>query len=158
MPPVIGRDRADVDTNLFHSVDMAEHLLDLRLAYDLQQDFTARTDFSRCHVAQDVDARRASTFLMVSSTIGDVMPQINMTKIWSGRMLQTCAHIFHVLRSRCPKCGLRLHPFFTDMAKLFIDTFCFELTQTTRQRWVIPSPNFGPSLITRLTCGCQGHS
>ena len=81
MPPVIGRDRADVDTNLFHPVDMVEHLLDLRLACDPQQDFTARTDkghslarFSRPHGAQDVDARRASIFLMVSSTIGNVMP------------------------------------------------------------------------------------
>ncbi|TCS28385.1 hypothetical protein EDC15_12317 [Acetobacter aceti NBRC 14818] len=80
-----------------------------------------------------------------------------MTKIWSGKTLQTCAYIFHGLRSRCPTCGLRLQPFFTDMAKLFIDTFCFDLTLATRQRWITPSPNFGTVLITRLTCGSQGH-
>lgn len=65
MPPVIGRNRAGVDAGLFHRVDMAEHLLHFWPACNPQQDFGAGTDerhrlarFSRCHGAQDVDARR----------------------------------------------------------------------------------------------------
>ena len=64
MPPVIGIDLGGIDANGLDPVDMAKDGLNLRPAFDLQQDFAARTDegqrligFARRNRAQDVEAR-----------------------------------------------------------------------------------------------------
>src|SRR5690606_22563402 len=64
VPPMIGIDLGRIDTYGLDPVDMAKDSLDLRPAFDLQQDFAAWTDegqrligLARRNRAQDVEAR-----------------------------------------------------------------------------------------------------
>ena len=64
VPPVIGRDVAGVDAGVLCGVDVAQHLLDLRPTFDLEQNLAAGTHERQRLVglagrdgAHDVDAR-----------------------------------------------------------------------------------------------------